>query len=117
RPIVKVGLVIGPLTPRRRQAPRTNVVFPAPISPETRITSPGRRSAAARAPIASVSSGPAVSNRSGSEPLIGGAQAQADAEQEERDPGQPEDARVRSRVGQRRRPGGGASRRPGVGLM
>ena len=36
-----VGDVIGPSTPRLRSAPRTNVVFPAPRSPDTSTTSPG----------------------------------------------------------------------------
>src|SRR5918997_502725 len=59
--MVKVGLVIGPSTPSERQAPRTSVVFPVPSSPETVTTSPSLRSAARRAPTASVSSGEAES--------------------------------------------------------
>ena len=45
-PTTNVGDVIGPFTPRLRSAPRTNVVFPAPNSPETSTTSPGRSVAA-----------------------------------------------------------------------
>jgi hypothetical protein len=41
-PTTNVGLVIGPLAPSARSAPRTNVVLPAPSSPETSTTSPGR---------------------------------------------------------------------------
>src|SRR3954451_12328001 len=55
--MVKVGLETGPSTPRARAAPRTNVVFPAPSSPETATTSPGRSRAASRAASASVSAG------------------------------------------------------------
>src|SRR3954470_21136769 len=55
--MVKVGLETGSRTPRARAAPRTNVVFPAPSSPETRTTSPGRSRAASRAASASVSAG------------------------------------------------------------
>ena len=39
--IVEFMDVIGPSTPRLRSAPRTNVVFPAPRSPDTSTTSPG----------------------------------------------------------------------------
>jgi hypothetical protein len=46
RPIVKVGLVIAPLTPSARSAPRVKVVLPEPISPLNNTTSPGARSAA-----------------------------------------------------------------------
>src|SRR6185295_2195282 len=59
--MVKVGLVTGPPTPSARAAPRTNVVLPAPSSPETRTTSPGRRRAASRAARASVSAADPVS--------------------------------------------------------
>src|SRR5206468_316478 len=62
-PIVYVGLVTGPVTPRARHAPRTNVVFPDPSSPETVTTSPGRSSRASRAPAFSVSSGECDSTR------------------------------------------------------
>ena len=41
-PTTNVGDVTGPSTPRLRSAPRTNVVLPAPSSPETSTTSPGR---------------------------------------------------------------------------
>ena len=40
-----VGLVTGCVTPSARQAPRTNVVLPAPSSPETVTTSPGSEDA------------------------------------------------------------------------
>src|SRR3954470_22946379 len=55
--IVKVGLVTFAVTPNARQAPRTNVVFPAPSSPLTSTTSPASSPAASRAPAASVCSG------------------------------------------------------------
>src|SRR6476661_783577 len=58
--MVKVGLETGPVTPRARAAPRTNVVLPAPSSPATPTTSPTARSAASRAARAPVSSGEAV---------------------------------------------------------
>ena len=58
---VKVGLVTGPSTPKARAAPRTKVVLPAPSSPLTSTTSPGRRRAASCAPAASVSLALAVS--------------------------------------------------------
>src|SRR5438445_11095634 len=54
---MNVGLVTGRSTPSARHAPRTKVVLPAPSSPETVTTSPGRRSAASPAANASVSSG------------------------------------------------------------
>ena len=41
---MNVGLVTGSSIPSDRQAPRTSVVLPAPSSPRTRTTSPGRRS-------------------------------------------------------------------------
>src|SRR5881392_1276527 len=59
--MVKVGLVTGTATPSARAAPRTKVVLPAPSSPETRTTSPGRRLAASRAARASVSAADPVS--------------------------------------------------------
>src|SRR6185437_2421718 len=55
-PTVYVGLVIGPVTPRARQAPRTKTVFPTPSSPDTWTTSPTARTAATAAPRRSVSS-------------------------------------------------------------
>src|SRR6476469_1245411 len=55
--MVKVGLVTLAVTPSARQAPRTNVVLPAPSSPLTSTTSPARSPAASRAPAASVCSG------------------------------------------------------------
>src|SRR5690349_17261227 len=59
--MVKVGLVTGPVTPRARHAPRTNVVLPEPSSPETVTTSPGASSAASSAAMRSVSPGEADS--------------------------------------------------------
>src|SRR3954469_11778236 len=59
--MVKVGLVTGTPTPSARAAPRTKVVLPAPSSPETRTTSPGRRRAASCAARASVSGADPVS--------------------------------------------------------
>ena len=59
-PTTNVGLVTGPSTPSARSAPRTNVVFPAPSSPETSTTSPGAAGRASRAPSRSVWSGPVV---------------------------------------------------------
>src|SRR3954454_836381 len=53
--MVKVGLVTFAVTPSARHAPRTKVVLPTPRSPLTSTTSPGSRSAASRAPAASVS--------------------------------------------------------------
>src|SRR5215831_20366430 len=58
--MVNVGLETGPVTPSARAAPRTKVVFPAPSSPATATTSPGRSRAARRAATAPVSSGEAV---------------------------------------------------------
>src|SRR5215475_10801175 len=55
--MVKVGLVTCPRTPSARHAPRTNVVFPEPRSPETVTTSPGSSCAASSAAMRSVSSG------------------------------------------------------------
>src|SRR4051812_13333424 len=59
--MVNVGLVTGTPTPSARHAPRTNVVLPAPSSPETSTTSPGPRPAASSAASASVSAAAAVS--------------------------------------------------------
>src|SRR5882672_10748604 len=59
-PTVKVGLVTGTSIPRERQAPRTNVVLPAPSSPETVTTSPARRLRASRPATASVSAAESV---------------------------------------------------------
>src|SRR5436305_8722807 len=56
--MLNVGLRTGTLTPRARQAPRTKVVLPAPRSPSTSTTSPGRSRRASSAPRASVSPGP-----------------------------------------------------------
>ena len=56
-----VGLVTRSRTPSAEQAPRTNVVFPVPSSPDTVTTSPGASRARGRAASASVSSGDVVS--------------------------------------------------------
>ena len=58
--MVNVGLDTGSTTPSARAAPRTNVVFPAPSSPETATTSPLLSRAASWAAINSVSSGEAL---------------------------------------------------------
>src|SRR5687768_18409996 len=60
-PTTNVGLVTSSVTPSARSAPRTNVVLPAPRSPETSTTSPGRSCAARSAPARSVPAGPSVS--------------------------------------------------------
>src|SRR5919107_5296868 len=90
--MVNVGLVIGPVTPSARQAPRTNVVLPVPISPRSSTTSPGRSSAARAAAAASVSEALEV--------LIGRAQAQAESREQQREAGEDELARVAAGVGQ-----------------
>src|SRR3954466_10599177 len=85
------------------------------MSPRTRTTSPGRSPAASSAPTASVSAG--------LEDLIGRAQAQADPEEQQREAGEDDQARVapgvgqlaaggrgRARGGSRRRAGGAAAR-------
>src|SRR5213083_1988712 len=59
--MLKLGLVTGTSTPSARQAPRTNVVLPAPSSPETSTTSPGPSVAARSAASASVSRAEVVS--------------------------------------------------------
>src|SRR5215218_3866757 len=59
--MVNVGLVTGTPTPSARHAPRTNVVLPAPSSPEMSTTSPGCSPAASAAARASVSAAAAVS--------------------------------------------------------
>src|SRR5262245_51557743 len=96
---------MGPVTPRLRNAPRTNVVFPAPRSPETSTTSPGFRRAASSAPTASVASGPLVSTEPGTK-REAGAQQQRPA-----GGGQPV---LETRVRQARARGRG--RRGGAGL-
>src|SRR4051794_14679844 len=109
---------MGPSTPRLCSAPRTNVVLPAPSSPDTSTTSPGLSSAASRAPARSVSSGPEVSSVRLTE-----AQAQGGAGAEQQDAGQPGDPGVAPGVGQlgargRRgsgRGGGGGGRGGGSG--
>src|SRR5690349_23198872 len=63
--MVNVGLDTGSRTPSARAAPRTNVVFPVPSSPETVTTSPARNRAASRAASASVSSGDPVTTSKG----------------------------------------------------
>src|SRR5215213_10926684 len=78
--MVKVGLVTGPVTPSARSAPRTNVVLPAPSSPESSTTSPGRSSRASSAPSASVSAADAVCSAGDA---IGGAAPERQARHEQ----------------------------------
>src|SRR5580698_4239279 len=59
--MLNVGLVTGSVTPNARAAPLTSVVLPAPSSPRTSTTSPGRNCPASSAPSASVSAGAEVS--------------------------------------------------------
>src|SRR5918994_1268482 len=73
-PTTNVGLVTASVTPSARSAPRTNVVLPAPRSPETSTTSPGRSAEASCAPARSVAAGPPVSLS-----VLTQAQAQDDA--------------------------------------
>src|SRR4051812_7469821 len=96
--MVNVGLVTCSVTPRARQAPRTKVVFPAPISPRTSTTSPARSPAASSAASASVSWADAVTLALA--PLIGRAQAQTDSAEQEGQPDQRDGARVATRAGQ-----------------
>src|SRR5918995_4845639 len=82
--MVNVGLVIGPSTPSARAAPRTNVVFPVPISPDTSTTSPGRRRDARSAPADSVAAGPSdrsSANRAQADPQAGAGEDEPGAEQ------------------------------------
>ena len=65
----------GPPTPRLRSAPRTNVVLPAPSSPETSTTSPGASARRERARPARL--GLLGRARSQSRGVIGRGQAQA----------------------------------------
>src|SRR3954463_2457028 len=102
---------MGPSTPRLCSAPRTNVVLPAPSSPDTSTTSPGLSSPASRAPARSVSSGPEVSSVRLTE-----AQAQGGAGAQQQDAGQPGHPGVDPGVGQRGPRGGGGSGRGGRGL-
>src|SRR5207248_9323563 len=80
--MVNVGLVTALRTPSARQAPRTNVVFPAPSSPATRTTSPGFSDTASFAASAPVSAGPVVSEtlRRSVPPIAQPAQREAGAE-------------------------------------
>src|SRR6476646_7348726 len=106
--MVNVGLVTGPATPSARSAPRTNVVLPAPRSPETSTTSPGRSDAAR----ASVSAGEAVSVAA-----IGGATAQRQPEGDERHAGQRDGDDVEAGARQLRRAGRVGGRGLGRGLL
>src|SRR6266849_3043041 len=58
-----VGLATAADEPAPRAIPRTNVVFPAPISPLRRTRSPLRRRRPSSSPAASVSSGAEVSRK------------------------------------------------------
>src|SRR4051794_12175830 len=106
--MVNVGLVTGPDTPSAWQAPRTNVVLPAPISPRTSTRSPGASLAARSAAAASVPAG--------LELLIGRAHAQAGTGENERQPGEEHQARVAAGVWQVARRAGrrGGGRRGGA---
>src|SRR3954454_21134052 len=106
-PTTNVVDVTGPSTPRLRSAPRTNVVLPAPSSPETSTTSPGASVLASRAPARSVSSGPAVSSIRLTE-----ARAEGYATAEQQDAGDGDRPAVDACVGQGRtgRCGRGARR-------
>ena len=108
-PTTNVGDVTGPSTPRLRSAPRTNVVLPAPSSPETSTTSPGFRRAASCRPGAL---GVFGSRRELSRVTEARAQREAGAQQQRpAGGGQPVvDARVRQRG-----PGARASRRARAG--
>src|SRR5688500_5949632 len=86
--------------PSARAAPRTKVVFPAPTSPLRTTTSPGRSSAATRAPSASVSAADRVRCRSLEGVGIDRAQPQADAEEDERRADERQRARVGAGVGE-----------------
>src|SRR3954468_25029718 len=115
--MVNVGLVTGTATPSARSAPRTNVVLPAPSSPETSTTSPGRRLAASSAPARSVASGPSVIARAQASPQRDAAQEQPEAGDGRRD-GIAAGARelLRRRCGLRGRGrGGGGGRGAGGG--
>src|ERR671935_2991959 len=57
RTSVNVGERTGPSTPSALAAPCTKVVFPAPRSPVSETTSPGRSTDAMASPAALVSSG------------------------------------------------------------
>src|SRR5689334_8651193 len=98
--MVNVGLVTGPSKPRAREAPRTNVVFPAPSSPSSSTTSPACSVAASAAPAASVAAALVVVIVLSLEALRGVAQGQADADEHQHDAGEHEDARVQAGTGQ-----------------
>src|SRR4051812_12749368 len=110
--MVNVGLVTGTSTPSARHAPRTNVVLPAPRSPETRTTSPGSSVAARSAASASVSGAEAVSAlAAGMRPAPEGEAAE---QEHEADRGDREGVEAGARQGLRRGAlagGGGRGRR------
>src|SRR3954471_20968160 len=86
--------------PSARHAPRTNVVLPAPSSPETRTTSPGSSVAARSAASASVSGAEAVSAlAAGMRPAPEGEAAE---QEHEADRGDREDVEAGARQGLRR---------------
>src|SRR3954451_16058381 len=100
--------------PSARHAPRTNVVLPAPRSPETRTTSPGCSVAARSAASASVSGAEAVSAlAAGMRPAPEG---QAAEQEHEADRGDREDVEAGARQGLRRGAlaGGGCRGRRGL---
>src|SRR5690349_24561366 len=104
---------MGPVTPSARRAPRTKVVLPAPSSPDSRTTSPGRSSRANAAPSASVSSADAVCSAGSA---IGDAAPQRQPRQEQQaatgrgQPGLGAGAWQRGGGGGRARRGGGRAR-------
>src|SRR4051794_31199658 len=79
---------MGPSTPRLCSAPRTNVVLPAPSSPETSTTSPGLSVAASSAPARSVAS------------ALGDRTAQGEARAQQRRTGEREQSGVDAGVGE-----------------
>src|SRR5918998_5568369 len=107
-PTTKVGLVIASPTPSSRSAPRTNVVLPAPRSPDTSTTSPGRSCAARSAPARSVPSGLSLAALTQPHPQGDAAREQDGAEQEHR-------AGVEPGAGQLWLAGGGGGRHGGAG--
>ena len=96
------------MTPSARQAPRTNVVLPAPSSPETATTSPAREPARRAAPpSASVSSAERGQSTTCSDAAVRDALRRGRAEPAARAP------RLRSAAGASRRRARGAARRCG----
>src|SRR3954454_12335183 len=96
--------------PSARHAPRTNVVLPAPRSPETRTTSPGSSVAARSAASASVSGAEAVSAlAAGMRPAPEGEAAEQE-NKADRGAGEDVEAGARQRLGRGALAGGGRGR-------